>query len=80
MKFGLMIENLSRPGEGIYRFHYPQMYPFGSSAGHKKKSAYPNTSDQLVALDLREADVRAGYWVDEDPPLPSIQAWIQLEL
>ena len=31
------------------------------------------TFDQLVSSDLRDADVRAGYWVDEDPPLPLIQ-------
>lgn len=32
-----------------------------------------NTSDQLVASDLRDADVRAGYWVNGDPPLLSVQ-------
>lgn len=39
-----------------------------------------NTSDQLVASELSDADVRAGYWVNEDPSLPSIQLWTQLEL
>lgn len=39
-----------------------------------------NISDQLVASDLRDADIGAGYRVDEDPPLPSIQIWTQLEL
>ena len=28
-----------------------------------------NISDQLVASDLRDADVRAGYWVNKDPSL-----------
>lgn len=39
-----------------------------------------NTSDQHVASDLRDADVRAGYWVNGDPPLLSVQIWIRLEL
>lgn len=39
-----------------------------------------NTSDQLVASELSDADVKAGYWVNEDPSLQSIQLWAQLEL
>lgn len=38
-----------------------------------------NTSDQIVASELRDADVRAGYWVNEDPSLSSIQLWTQSE-
>ena len=39
-----------------------------------------NTSDQLVASELSDADAWAGYWVNEDPSLQSIQLWTQLEL
>ncbi|QKX56773.1 uncharacterized protein TRUGW13939_03880 [Talaromyces rugulosus] len=33
-------------------------------------------TDQSTYSDLREADVRAGLWVDEDPPLAAISLWI----
>jgi hypothetical protein len=33
-------------------------------------------SDQSIFSDLREADVSAGLWVDEDPPLAAISLWI----
>ncbi|BCS19709.1 uncharacterized protein APUU_20141S [Aspergillus puulaauensis] len=34
-------------------------------------------TDAPVAARLHEADVRAGYWVEEDPPLTAILFWIQ---
>ncbi|PYH67135.1 uncharacterized protein BO88DRAFT_344930, partial [Aspergillus vadensis CBS 113365] len=36
-----------------------------------------NVSDHLVASDLRAADIRSGYCVDEDPPLEVITSWIR---
>ncbi|CRG85950.1 hypothetical protein PISL3812_02953 [Talaromyces islandicus] len=33
-------------------------------------------TDQSIYSDLRQADVRAGLWVDEDPPLAAISMWI----
>jgi hypothetical protein len=35
-----------------------------------------NITDQFIYADLREADLRAGHWVDEDPPLATILLWI----
>ncbi|KAH8692661.1 hypothetical protein BGW36DRAFT_399485 [Talaromyces proteolyticus] len=35
-----------------------------------------NITDQSIYSDLREADARAGLWVDEDPPLAAIMLWI----
>ncbi|BDD56977.1 hypothetical protein MPDQ_002869 [Monascus purpureus] len=34
-------------------------------------------TDQHVLADLRAADMRAGYWVNEDPSLNSIIRWIR---
>ncbi|RDH26187.1 hypothetical protein BDQ94DRAFT_164696 [Aspergillus welwitschiae] len=36
-----------------------------------------NVSDRVVASNLRAADIRSGYCVDEDPPLNMIISWIQ---
>ena len=36
-----------------------------------------NITDAPVAARLREADVRDGYWVEEDPPLTAIVSWIR---
>ncbi|KAL1991370.1 hypothetical protein VTN49DRAFT_5362 [Thermomyces lanuginosus] len=33
-------------------------------------------TDQFIHADLRKADVRAGHWVDEDPPLAAVMMWI----
>jgi hypothetical protein len=33
-------------------------------------------TDQHVLADLRAADLRAGHWVEDDPSLEAIQAWI----
>ncbi|KAJ5887969.1 hypothetical protein N7495_008010 [Penicillium taxi] len=34
-------------------------------------------TDQHVVADLRNADLRAGYWLDDDPSLDVIRHWIQ---
>lgn len=34
-------------------------------------------TDQHVVADLRAADQRAGYWIDDDPSLDVIRRWIQ---
>ncbi len=36
-------------------------------------------TDQHVASDLHGADRRAGHWLDEDPPLDRLLAWIRLQ-
>ncbi|PGH04064.1 hypothetical protein GX51_03734 [Blastomyces parvus] len=33
-------------------------------------------TDNAVVNDLRSADMRAGYWLDEDPSLSAIQSWM----
>ncbi|KUL90431.1 hypothetical protein ZTR_00098 [Talaromyces verruculosus] len=33
-------------------------------------------TDHTIFSDLRQADLRAGLWVSEDPPLAAIQLWI----
>ncbi|KAJ5135191.1 uncharacterized protein N7515_004469 [Penicillium bovifimosum] len=33
-------------------------------------------TDQHVLADLRAADLRAGHWVEDDPSLEAIRAWI----
>ncbi|KAE8372477.1 hypothetical protein BDV26DRAFT_285935 [Aspergillus bertholletiae] len=37
-------------------------------------------TDQYVVDDLRAADTRAGYWLEEDPTLPDILGWIHHHL
>ena len=37
-------------------------------------------TDQYAVDDLRDADMRAGYWIVEDPTLPEILDWIQYHL
>ncbi|KAJ5239753.1 hypothetical protein N7468_004372 [Penicillium chermesinum] len=34
-------------------------------------------TDQHVVADLRNADLRAGHWVDDDPSLDVLRRWIQ---
>ncbi|KAG5296762.1 hypothetical protein I7I48_05684 [Histoplasma ohiense] len=34
-------------------------------------------TDSVVVNDLRSADVRAGYWLVDDPPLSTILNWIR---
>ncbi|KLJ06603.1 hypothetical protein EMPG_17904 [Blastomyces silverae] len=34
-------------------------------------------TDNAVVNDLRSADMRSGYWLDEDPSLSGIQSWIR---
>lgn len=33
-------------------------------------------TDHTIFSDLRQADLRAGLWVSEDPPLAAIQLWL----
>ncbi|KAE8397716.1 hypothetical protein BDV37DRAFT_49560 [Aspergillus pseudonomiae] len=35
-------------------------------------------SDQSVAVTLGKADLKAGYWLEEDPSLPTILSWTGL--
>ncbi|OAX81886.1 hypothetical protein ACJ72_03770 [Emergomyces africanus] len=44
-----------------------------SDALHSELAAI---TDDFVVADLRSADVRAGYWLCEDPPLNTILNWI----
>ncbi|KAJ5290538.1 uncharacterized protein N7443_010791 [Penicillium atrosanguineum] len=34
-------------------------------------------TDQHVVADLRNADLRAGHWLDDDPSLELIKRWVQ---
>ncbi|KIW14944.1 hypothetical protein PV08_07731 [Exophiala spinifera] len=36
-------------------------------------------TDEHVVSDLRRADRRKGYWIDEDPSLERMLAWIRLQ-
>ncbi|EHY58334.1 hypothetical protein HRR83_007303 [Exophiala dermatitidis] len=36
-------------------------------------------TDQYVVNDLRNADRRKGYWLDEDPTLDRMLAWIRMQ-
>ncbi|CAL5872458.1 uncharacterized protein PFLUO_LOCUS6722 [Penicillium psychrofluorescens] len=35
-----------------------------------------HATDEHVVADLRAADLRAGHWLEDDPPLSMIQHWI----
>ena len=34
-------------------------------------------TDQHIVADLRNADLRAGHWLDDDPSLELIKRWVQ---
>jgi flagellar hook-associated protein FlgK len=36
-------------------------------------------TDEYVVGDLRAADRRAGHWLDEDPTLERMLAWIRIQ-
>jgi hypothetical protein len=36
-------------------------------------------TDEMVVTDLRTADRRKGYWLDEDPALDRMLAWIRMQ-
>jgi len=36
-------------------------------------------TDEHVVNDLRNADRRKGYWLDEDPVLDRMLAWIRMQ-
>lgn len=36
-------------------------------------------TDETVVTDLRTADRRKGYWLDEDPALDRMLAWIRMQ-
>jgi hypothetical protein len=36
-------------------------------------------TDEMVVIDLRTADRRKGYWLDEDPTLDRMLAWIRMQ-
>ncbi|KAI9929044.1 hypothetical protein ASPWEDRAFT_169120 [Aspergillus wentii DTO 134E9] len=38
---------------------------------------YAQVTDQHVVADLRAADLRAGHWLNDDPPLEVILHWIR---
>ena len=36
-------------------------------------------TDEHVVRDLRNADRRKGYWIDEDPTLERMLGWIRMQ-
>jgi flagellar hook-associated protein FlgK len=36
-------------------------------------------TDEYVVSDLRAADRRAGHWLDDDPTLERMLAWIRVQ-
>ncbi|OJD17741.1 hypothetical protein AJ78_02207 [Emergomyces pasteurianus Ep9510] len=45
-------------------------------ASEALNSELAGITDDFVVNDLRSADARAGYWLNEDPPLSTILNWI----
>ncbi|KAI1608966.1 hypothetical protein EDD37DRAFT_133648 [Exophiala viscosa] len=46
---------------------------------HRLRSELDDITDEHVVNDLRNADRRKGYWLDEDPVLDRMLAWIRMQ-